>query len=130
MTFYRSTDDLPPFEDYNMDNRTYKYFSGSALYPFGYGLSYTSFTHTAAPFDAQSRTVTVCVKNTGGITGTDTVCLFMKRVRGEGKERYRLLGFKKAALGAGEEKQLTFEIEAQYMEKIANGEYEIVFEVE
>lgn len=54
----------------------------------------------------------------------------MKRVRGEGKERYRLLGFKKAALAAGEEKQLTFEIEAQYMEKIANGEYEIVFEVE
>ena len=130
VTFYRSTDDLPPFEDYNMDNRTYKYFRGSALYPFGYGLSYTNFTRTAAQLDAQNCTVTVCVKNTGDLAGTDTVCLFMKKVCGEDKERYRLLGFKKAALAAGEDRQLTFEVEARYIEKIANGEYEIVFEVE
>ena len=65
VTFYRSAADLPDFEDYSMKERTYRYFTGKALYPFGYGLTYTHFTFSDAAFDGKN--VTVSVKNDGAM---------------------------------------------------------------
>ena len=64
VTFYRSAADLPDFEDYSMANRTYRYFTGKALYPFGFGLTYTHFTFSDAAWDGES--VSVSVTNDGG----------------------------------------------------------------
>lgn len=130
VTFYRSTEDLPPFEDYNMENRTYKYFDGSALYPFGYGLSYTSFAHTLLHVDAEARLVRVSVKNTGGTDGTDTVCVFLKKVSGESRERYRLIGIGKAPLAAGETREIEIAVDGTHLAELEKGEYEIAFAVE
>jgi beta-glucosidase len=52
LTFYRSVADLPPFDDYSMKGRTYRYFEGSAVYPFGYGLSYSSFAYGPVTVEA------------------------------------------------------------------------------
>ena len=71
VTFYRSADDLPPFEDYRMAGRTYRYFTGEPLYPFGYGLSYTTFAYADLALDktqvgdGETVTLRVDVTNTG-----------------------------------------------------------------
>lgn len=130
VTFYRSTEDLPPFEDYNMENRTYKYFGGSALYPFGYGLSYTSFAHTLLHVDAAAQRVRVAVQNTGTVDGTDTVCVFLKKVCGESRERYRLIGIAKTPLAAGETREIEIAVDGMHLAELEKGEYEIAFAVE
>ena len=84
VTFYASDSDLPSFEDYNMTNRTYKYFKGKALYPFGYGLSYTQFAYT---WDVQPKNeyttdgtieCSLKVKNTGTIDGDEVAQVYIK----------------------------------------------------
>lgn len=82
MTFYRSDADLPPFEDYSMQGRTYRYFEGDVLYPFGYGLSYTTFKYRnlKVPSEAQtgdSLRVSVEVANTGKMAGEEVVQLYL-----------------------------------------------------
>src|SRR5205085_9635145 len=72
VTFYRSPKDLPPFEDYSMDNRTYRYFTGDPLYKFGYGLSYTTFAYRNLKIAAgESVSVEVEVENTGEREGDE-----------------------------------------------------------
>ena len=79
VTFYRSNDDLPDFLDYSMDNRTYRYFRGKAQYPFGHGLSYTSFDYGKGRLSKSSMksdgkvTLTVPVTNTGDRKGDEIV---------------------------------------------------------
>ena len=70
VTYYRSVDQLPPFEEYDMENRTYRYFTGTPLYPFGYGLSYTTFGYSGLDVPEKSVAgsdvrVSVTVTNTG-----------------------------------------------------------------
>jgi len=82
VTFYKSVNDLPTFTDYNMDNRTYKYFKGDVLYPFGHGLSYTQFEYSDLQLPeninpGESVTVSVTVKNTGAMAGEDVVQLYL-----------------------------------------------------
>jgi len=84
VTFYASDSDLPDFEDYNMSNRTYKYFKGKALYPFGYGLSYTRFTYSwnIQPKKEYSETGTIecsfTVKNAGTSDGDEVAQVYIK----------------------------------------------------
>lgn len=82
VTFYRSVDDLPPFEDYSMAGRTYRYFRGTALYPFGHGLSYTSFRYEGLRLDKPAAagkpvTATLKVTNAGKVAGAEVVQFYI-----------------------------------------------------
>jgi beta-glucosidase len=75
VTFYRGTSDLPAFTDYNMANRTYRYYKGEPLYPFGFGLSYSTFLLSDPK--ANKKTLTVTIKNTGIIDAWETVQVYV-----------------------------------------------------
>ena len=96
VTFYRSTDDLPPFEDYSMENRTYKFFKGDPLYAFGHGLTYSNIIET--PLDEN----TVEVFNEGPY---DTAYSVLKY---EYIPHKSLCGFKKIFLKSGERTTVRF----------------------
>ncbi|WP_370339634.1 glycoside hydrolase family 3 C-terminal domain-containing protein [Parvularcula marina] len=83
VTFYTSLDGIPAFDDYTMQNRTYKYYTGEPLYPFGYGLSYTSFEYSElvlpeAPNGSEPMEVSVTVTNTGDMAGREVVQLYLQ----------------------------------------------------
>ena len=84
VTFYKSADQLPPFEDYAMKGRTYRYFTGTPLYPFGYGLSYTKFAYSdlsvSSPAVAAGDPVSadVTVTNSGSGEGDEVVQLYLE----------------------------------------------------
>ena len=115
VTFYREDSDLPPFGSFAMKNRTYRYFKGEPLYPFGYGLSYTIFDY-AEPVLVSRVTagkpveVSVKVKNVGKIDGDEVVQLYITHEGIEKAPVAALKGFKRVHLKAGEEKTLLFEL--------------------
>ncbi len=114
VTFYKSTDQLPAFEDYAMAQRTYRYFGGEPLYPFGYGLSYTSFRYDNPRVDAgglssnHSVTVSVDVANTGAMAGDEVVQLYLTHPGIAGAPLRALNGFQRLHLDRGEKKTVTF----------------------
>ena len=107
VTFYSSTEDLPDFLDYSMDNRTYRYFRGTALYPFGYGLSYTSFKYGKGKLSKKSMKangkvqLTVPVTNTGQRAGTEIVEVYVKALDYPDAPIKSLKGFQRVELAAG-----------------------------
>ncbi|NGZ76468.1 glycoside hydrolase family 3 protein [Saccharibacillus alkalitolerans] len=121
MTWYKSVDQLPEFMDYDIiqGNRTYRYFEGDALYPFGYGLSYTTFSYEGLRLNAPSVTaaerakidLTVTVTNTGDRDGEEVVQIYgrveQSRVKRPSKQ---LLAFNRVKLAAGETKEVWFSI--------------------
>jgi beta-glucosidase len=116
VTFYKSVDQLPPFEDYAMKGRTYRYFTGTPLYPFGYGLSYTKFsysdlsvpTQTVAAGDPVSADVTVT--NSGSREGDEVVQLYVKFPNVPGAPLRALRGFQRVHLAAGASQKVHFEL--------------------
>jgi beta-glucosidase len=114
VTFYKSVNDLPPFEDYNMKNRTYRYFTGDPLYPFGYGLSYTTFSYSKLNIPKSSNinkpvTVNVTVKNNGKREGEEVVQLYLSNLSADVPVPLRTLkGFKRISLKPGESKTVSF----------------------
>ncbi|MBO7191992.1 MAG: glycoside hydrolase family 3 C-terminal domain-containing protein [Bacteroidales bacterium] len=108
VTFYESTNDLPDFLDYSMENRTYRYFRGEAQYAFGYGLSYTTFEVGKAKISKKSMaadgevTITVPVTNTGDREGTETVQVYVKALDYADASIKDLKGFAKLNLKPGE----------------------------
>ena len=113
MTFYASTAQLPPFEDYAMAGRTYRYFEGRPEYAFGHGLSYTSFAYSRprvgqARLKGGSQTVTVRVRNTGQKEGEEVVQLYLTVPAAAGMPLRSLRGFERARLAPGEEKEVRF----------------------
>jgi len=103
VTFYRSLDDLPAFSDYNMNNRTYRYFNGEPLYPFGFGLNYSTFELAVTAQDKKS--VTAAVKNTGKMAGYETIQVYVTSP-GQ-KENHSLCGVASVFLNPGESKEVT-----------------------
>ena len=129
VTFPYSTEELPDFEDYSMKGRTYRYMQQDALYPFGFGLSYTAFTLGETTLDTQTLeeggtvTVSVTVKNTGAMAGGQTVQVYVKALR-EGTPNAQLKGLKKIFLQPGEEKQVRIALpEAAFGLYNENGEW-------
>lgn len=106
ITFYSHDDQLPPFNDYNMRGRTYRYFMGKPLFPFGHGLSYTTF-RIGRPV-CKGRTLKVKVSNTGQCEGTETVQVYIKRNADVNGPVKSLCDFQKVHLKAGESKIVTF----------------------
>jgi len=116
LTFYRTVDDLPPFDDYSMQGRTYRYFDGTVVYPFGYGLSYSSFEYGPLSIEAldgsaeQGVRVTTTVRNTSGRAGEEVVQLYLDPPDFEGAPRLALRGFQRVELQPGERRTVTFEL--------------------
>src|SRR5258707_12413598 len=90
VTWYKSTDQLPPFEDYSMAKRTYRYFDGEPLYPFGYGMSYASFGYSNARVDQGNvsaegtASISVDVTNQGPMAGDEVLQLYVTHTGGGG----------------------------------------------
>lgn len=108
VTYYRTTAELPDFTDYSMKGRTYRYMKQEALYPFGYGLSYTDYQYSGAALSAERFTeqgisVSVRVTNSGPMDGTETVQVYVK-AQGEEVPNPQLKGVSKLFLKAGEAK--------------------------
>lgn len=117
VTFYQSTDQLPPFEDYNMTGRTYRYFYGEPLYPFGFGLSYTHFTYSnpqagAGQVEAgKNLKASVTVRNSGKVEGDEVVELYVTLQDTSFPAPIRSLeGFERVHLKPGESKSVAFDL--------------------
>ncbi|HEY8350832.1 MAG TPA: glycoside hydrolase family 3 C-terminal domain-containing protein [Clostridia bacterium] len=122
VTFYRTTEELPDFRDYSMKNRTYRYMENEALYPFGYGLSYTKFEYS--PIKAEKTvinagedfTCSIRVKNIGSMASEETVQLYLKDVEASVEvPRWSLNGIRKVYLEPGCEKEVTFTLTPRQM---------------
>ena len=110
VTFYKSVDQLPKFEDYDMQGRTYRYFKGDALYGFGFGLSYSKFTYSGLRTQrkATGAKVSVRVKNDSARDGDEVVQLYVSGAGGAGDPIRNLRGFERIHLRAGETREVEF----------------------
>lgn len=125
VTFYRTTEELPDFRDYSMENRTYRYMKNEALYPFGYGLSYTKFEYSNIVLDKDKISVgesiecRATVKNIGNWASDEVVQLYIKDVEASVRvPRWQLRGIRKIHLEPGEEKEVSFTITPKDMSLI------------
>ena len=118
VTFYKSTDDLPDFLDYTMKNRTYRYFTGEPLFPFGHGLSYTTFAFSkpGVKVNDKSVTVTTKAKNTGKLDGTETVQIYFRRTADTEGPQKTLCGYQQVNLKAGETRTVTITLPRKNLE--------------
>ena len=117
VTFYRSVDQLPPFEDYAMAGRTYRYFDGEVLYPFGYGLSYTRFEYAdmRLNFDRmegpETLEVACRVRNIGQVAGDEVVQVYIRDEEASVPvPRHSLAAFRRVRLAPGEETQVLLRV--------------------
>ena len=114
VTFYKSIDQLPAFEDYSMKGRTYRYMTETPLYPFGYGLSYTKFSYKPAKLSksvickTDSLRLSVEVQNTGKRDGDEVVQLYLRNPNDPNGPLKALKGFKRVSLKVGESQKVSF----------------------
>ena len=119
VTFYASTSDLPPFSDYSMRERTYRYFSGAPLWPFGHGRSYTTFRYDdlriePASAPGRSATLALTVTNTGRRRGDDVVMAFVSHEgAGSSAPRKALAAFGRVTLDAGASSRVTLPLDGE-----------------
>jgi beta-glucosidase len=116
ITFYASLDQLPPFGDYAMKGRTYRYFTGKPLFPFGFGLSYTTFQYSDLKLNANTvkagepLTAEVDLTNTGKLAGDEVAELYLKFPPVDGAPLIALRGFERVHLAVGETRQVAFHL--------------------
>ena len=117
VTFYKADEKLPAFDDYRMEGRTYRYFKGEPLYPFGYGLSYTRFAYSDLQLDrtklsaSDRMKITLKVKNTGERAGDEVVQLYLQPLHApHARVNKELRGFRRLHLQAGEEQTVAFDV--------------------
>lgn len=135
ITFYRSTEELPEFTDYSMKDRTYRFMKNEALYPFGYGLSYTDFIFSDLSCNRKEVTgegidVSVKVKNEGKLAGRETIQVYIK-AKDLDSPNAQLKAFQKVELNPKEEKTITLHLPIEAFslfdengkQKVQNGGY-------
>jgi len=135
ITFYKNVKQLPDYEDYRMTGRTYRYFKGEALYPFGYGLSYTDFVISKPKYDIKRGKVTVSISNKGNRDGYETVQVYIKNVADKDGPLKTLRGYSKVGLKSKETKDITIDLPRKCFEmwdvksntmKVVPGSYQIM----
>ena len=133
VTFYKDDSQLPDFLDYRMRDRTYRYFKGEPLYPFGYGLSYTSFNISNPKYSSAS--VTCTVKNTGKQQGTETIQVYIRRVADSEGPQKTLRAYQRVTLRPGESREVSIDFPRERFEnwdastntmRVVPGEYELM----
>lgn len=133
VTFYRDDSQLPDFDEYRMTGRTYRYMKETPLYPFGYGLSYTTF-EIGAPAYADGK-ITVDVRNTGSREGTEVVQVYMRRPADTAGPNKTLRGYERVSLLPGETRTVTIDFPRELFENwdeanqemtVVPGEYELM----
>lgn len=118
LTFYRSTEQLPPFKDYGMQGRTYRWFKGEAEFPFGHGLSYAQFAYSQAKLSrrhiaaGQGVRLSVLVRNQSSREAAEVVQVYARRSGTEAPER-TLVAFQRVVLHAGEARRISFALDAK-----------------
>lgn len=142
VTFYASSADLPDFEDYDMDERTYRYFRGTPLFPFGHGLSYTDFAYGNGKLDSpklkigETGRLTIPVTNTGRRDGEEVVQVYIRNLQDEYGPVRSLRSFRRVPVKSGETADVTFDLFGETFEfydpgtermAILPGEYEIFY---
>jgi len=141
VTFYRNVSQLPDFEDYNMTGRTYRYMQDAPLFPFGYGLSYTTFGYGKVTLDknkltaGQSLKLTVPVTNTGGCAGEEVVQVYLRK-QGDAEGPIKTLrAFKRVSIPVGETLTVEFDLKDKELEwwdeqsntvRVCPGNYDIM----
>ena len=133
ITFYRSVKDLPDFLDYTMKNRTYRYFRGETLFPFGYGLSYTTFSLSKPAY--KNNKVRLTVKNTGTTDGTEVVQVYMRNTADVEGPLKTLRAYQRVTLKADEQKTVEVDFPRERFEgwdaktntmRVVPGRYELM----
>ena len=139
VTFYQSVQDLPPFVDYRMAGRTYRYFAGRPLYPFGYGLSYTTFSYRDLQLSqtvlkaGRSLHVTATVTNSGAVEGDEVAQVYLTPPMGSQGLLRTLVGFRRVHLKPGASATLGFDldprslstVDAQGRRAVRSGSYDL-----
>ena len=138
VTFYKSSDQLPDYEDYSMKGRTYRYFN-DALFPFGYGLSYSTFVINNAQCKMNndgSGTLTVDVTNTGNRDGDEIVQLYIRDLQDKEGPLKSLRGFQRVSVKAGQTEKVTIQLTRKSFEffdtetntmRVKPGTYELLY---
>ena len=133
VTFYKNTDELPDFLDYTMKNRTYRYYTGEALFPFGYGLSYTQF-EIGKPVYSKNQ-MRVKVQNVGSCQGLETVQVYIRSLADKEGPLKSLRAYQQVLLTPGESKTLTIDLPRKCFEgwdaktntmRVVPGKYEVM----
>jgi beta-glucosidase len=124
LTFYSSVNDLPPFEDYSMANRTYRYFSGTPLYPFGYGLSYSEFKYSNVKLSVKRLnagrplTVQADVRNTSNRDGDEVLEVYLTYPKISGAPKRALCGFARVHVAAGKSEHVRLTIDPRSLSHV------------
>lgn len=135
VTFYKDDSQLPPFDDYRMTNRTYRYFRSTPLFHFGYGLSYTTFTTGTPSYDKATGKITISVTNTGKRDGTETIQAYLRNPADAEGPIKTLRGYTRVELKAGETKTVTIDLPRHAFEwwdaetntmRVKPGKYEVL----
>jgi beta-glucosidase len=133
VTFYASLDQVPPFEDYSMRGRTYRYFKGTPLYAFGYGLSYASFAYSNLRLSAEKLeaghplTVEADVRNTAGISGDEVAELYLEYAPSPSALLRALKSFERVHLAPGETRHVVFKLDPRDLSQVTEaGEHRIM----
>ncbi len=134
VTFYTGIEELPPFEDYAMKGRTYRYFEGKPLYPFGFGLSYTTFSYRGLRLPKEGiqagdpLAAEVTVSNTGKSEGDEVVQLYLSFPNVPGAPLRALRGFKRVHLKPGESQKVHFELKERDLSMVSEAGEPIIAE--
>jgi len=133
VTFYASLDQVPPFDDYSMRGRTYRYFAGQPLYAFGYGLSYASFAYSNLRLSSeklqagQPLTLEADVRNTAGISGDEVAELYLTYPQSPGAPLRALKSFQRIHLAPGEIRHVAFKLNPRDLSQVTEeGEHRIM----